>query len=182
MTKRRGSNPIPAQAPARVDDTKLQAATRPSSPALRRRILLVDDDPGVRSSIGAVLCGEGYLVLPARDGKEAITLAAVTEIDLVLLDLNMPVRDGWDTFEQLSREHPLVPVIIATAKPNQLFTALGAGVGALMEKPIEIPILLATITRLLTEPRDEQLKRLAGKSAEFSFARARPDENRNARQ
>jgi DNA-binding response OmpR family regulator len=182
MTKPRGSNPIPAQAPSRIDDAKLQAAARPSSPALRRRILLVDDDPGVRSSIGAVLCGEGYLVLPARDGQEAITLAAVTELDLVLLDLNMPVRDGWDTFEQLSRKHPLVPVIIATAKPNQLFTALGAGVGALMEKPIEIPILLATITRLLTEPREEQLKRLAGKPAEFSFARARTDENRNASQ
>jgi DNA-binding response OmpR family regulator len=72
-----------------------------------------------------------------------------------------------------------VPVIIATAKPNQLFTALGAGVGALIEKPIEIPILLAAIARLLTEPGEEQLKRLAGKPAEFCFARASLDEKRN---
>ena len=175
MTKFRSPNPNLAQA-----GVKLQAAVRPAPPPLRRRILIVDDDPGVRSSLGAVLCEEGYFVLPARDGQEAVALAEVSEIDLVLLDLNMPVRDGWDTFEQLSREHPLVPVIIATAKPNQLFTALGAGVGALLEKPIEIPVLLATIARLLTEPREEQLKRLAGKPADFSFARAYPGETGRA--
>ena len=175
MTKLRGPNPLTAQVSSHAGDAKLQAASCPAPAAPRRRILLVDDDPGVRSSLGAVLCQEGYLVLPARDGQEAIALAEVTDVDLVLLDLNMPGRGGWDTFEQLSREHPLVPVIIATAKPNQLFTALGAGVGALLEKPVEIPVLLSTIARLLAEPREEQLKRLAGKPAEFSFGRARPE-------
>jgi len=56
----------------------------------------------------------------------------------------MPVKNGWDTFEQLTREHPLIPVIIATARPNQLFTAINAGVGALLEKPMDIPMLLRT--------------------------------------
>lgn len=177
MTKSRSSTSIPSQKAPRIEVPKSVTSNRPGSSILRKRILLVDDDPGIRGSVGAVLCEEGYLVLPARDGQEAITLAAATEIDLVMLDLNMPVRNGWDTFDQLSREHPLTPVIIATARPNQLFTALGAGVGALMEKPIEIPILLATIDRLLTEPREAQLKRLAGKPAEFSFARARSDDS-----
>src|SRR5262245_8625955 len=180
MTKTRSSNSNPAQVSLLAEHTKPGQIAPPPQAPLRRRILLVDDDPGVRSSLGAVLCEEGYLVLPARDGQEALALAAATEFDLVLLDLNMPVKDGWDTFEQLSREHPLMPVVIATAKPNQLFTALGAGVAALMEKPIEIPILLATIARLLTEPREEQLKRLSGKTAHFSFVRSRPSEGRNA--
>jgi DNA-binding response OmpR family regulator len=158
------------------EPTSSPAPPSTPAPAARQRILLVDDDPGVRSSIGAVLCQEGYFVLPARDGQEAVALADLMRVDLVLLDLSMPVRDGWDTFEQLSREHPLVPVVIATAKPNQLFTALGAGVGALLEKPVDIPVMLATIARLLAEPRGEQLKRLAGKSADFSFVRPRPED------
>ena len=48
---------------------------------------------------------------------------ANAKVDLVLLDLNMPVKNGWDTFEQLTREHPLISIIIVTARPNQLFTA-----------------------------------------------------------
>jgi len=141
---------------------------------VKKRILLVDDDPGVRSSLGAVLSGEGYLVLPARDGQEALALAAASEVDLVVLDLSMPVKSGWDTFERLSAERPLVPVIIVTARPNQLFTALGAGVGALLEKPLEIPILLHTIGRLLAEPREARLARLAGRASEFAYAPAAP--------
>jgi CheY-like chemotaxis protein len=92
----------------------------------------------------------------------------------VLLDLNMPVKNGWDTFEQLSREHPLIPVISATARPNQLFSALGAGVGALLEKPMDIPTLLRTMRRLLSETTDQRLARLAGKESAFHYRPAMP--------
>jgi signal transduction histidine kinase len=82
-----------------------------SSPPAHQRILLVDDDEGVRSSLQSVLVEEGYGVIPANDGQEALELIASRSIDLVLLDLNMPRKNGWDTFERLSAEHPLVPVI-----------------------------------------------------------------------
>jgi DNA-binding response OmpR family regulator len=81
----------------------------------------------------------------------------------------MPVKNGWDTFEQLTREHPLIPIIIATARPNQLFTALSAGVDALLEKPLDIPTLLRTMENLLAETAEEHLARLAGKNCEFTF-------------
>jgi DNA-binding response OmpR family regulator len=115
------------------------------------------------------------VVIPAGDGQQALELAASTPVDLVLLDLNMPVKNGWDTFERLSVDHPLVPVIIITARPNQFFTALGAGVGALLEKPLEIPVFLNTISRLLTEPYETRLARLAGSPAEFCYARSNHD-------
>ena len=154
------------------------AASRQSDPATLpflgssrspKRILLVDDDATVRDSLNDVLAGEGYCVIPAKNGREALDLVEQSPIDLVLLDLNMPVKNGWDTFEQLSREHPLIPIIIATARPNQLFTALNAGVGALLEKPMDIAALLRTIRKLLAESADRRLARLAGQVAEFHY-------------
>lgn len=138
------------------------------------RILLVDDDPTVRDSLNDVLVAEGYTAIPAANGQQALELVARSPVDLVLLDLNMPVQGGWDTFEQLTREHPLIPVIIATARPNQLFTAINAGAGALLEKPMDIPTLLQTIRKLLAEPVEQRLARLAGKETDFHFKAANP--------
>jgi len=133
------------------------------------RILLVDDDVNVRESLKEVLEGEGYVVVPAENGERALELANESRIDLVLLDLNMPVKNGWDTYERLTDEHTFTPVIIITARPNQLFTALGAGVGALMEKPMDIPTLLRTMETLLAEPPEKHLERLVGRNKEFFY-------------
>ena len=132
-------------------------------------LLLVDDDPGVRDSLGGVLVSEGYVVVPAEDGQRAIDLARTNPVDLVLLDLNMPVKNGWDTFERLTAEHPLVPIIIVTARPNQLFTALAGGAGALLEKPLDIAELLQTIQRLLEKSQADHLARLAGRNTDFVY-------------
>lgn len=148
-----------------------ESITHPApAPERGKRILLADDDPGVRGSLSDVLVSEGYVVIPAHDGQQALELVASTQVDLVLLDLNMPVKNGWDTFERLTVDYPLIPVIIVTARPNQLFTAMGAGVGALLEKPMDIKTLLNTITRLLAEPPRQRLARLAGHVTEFHYA------------
>src|SRR6266853_688659 len=107
--------------------------------------------------------------MPAENGQQALELASRLPVDLALLDLNMPVKNGWDTFEQLTREHPFIPIIILTARPNQIFTALSAGVGALLEKPIDIPTLLRTMENLLAESPERHLARLAGKTKEFTY-------------
>jgi DNA-binding response OmpR family regulator len=137
-----------------------------------KRILLVDDDPTVRDSLKDVLVGEGYCVISAENGQEAVDLAARVPVDLALLDLNMPVKNGWDTFQQLTFDHPLIPIIIATARPDQLFTALSAGAGALLEKPLDIPMLLRTMTKLLAETARQRLARLAGKESAFHYRAA----------
>jgi DNA-binding response OmpR family regulator len=146
---------------------KVKAKTVP--PDRQQRILVVDDEREVRESLANVLKGEGFIVLLAANGAEAIAIASDFLVDLVILDLNMPVKNGWDAFERLSAEHPLVPVIIATARSNQLFTAIGAGVGALLEKPLDIPQLLMTVRRLLTESNEARLSRLIGKEAPFDY-------------
>jgi DNA-binding response OmpR family regulator len=134
-----------------------------------KTILLVDDDRSVRELISRVLEGEGYHVITSVNGKQALDKAETQPVDLVLLDLNMPEKNGWDTFETLTFKHPRVPVVIITARSNQLFTALNAGAAALMEKPLDFPKLLGTINDLLAEPAEAQQARIAGKAAAFHY-------------
>jgi two-component system, OmpR family, phosphate regulon response regulator OmpR len=147
------------------------------------RILVVDDDSSVREMLTRVLVGEGYLVSAAADGTSALEIATATKIDLVLLDLNMPGKSGWDTFERLTAENPLLPVIIVTARANQLFTAMGAGVGALLEKPLHFPKLLQTIEQLLAEPAELRLARMAGsRPVDFHYMHGHRKEQKRQRQ
>lgn len=157
-------------------NTPHSKAVKPVSPApaARKTILLVDDEYSVREMLGRVLVSENYSVLPAENGEEALRLAAGAHVDLVLLDLNMPVRGGWDTFERLTTNNPLLPVIIVTARPNQLFTAAAAGAGALLEKPLDFPHLLQTIRDLLAEPAEARLARMTGHAAAFHYQPAQP--------
>ncbi len=148
-----------------------------SAPARRAaRVLLVDDDSAVRESLCAVLDSAGYSVIPARNGDDALRIIAHAQVDLVVLDLNMPVRGGWETFAEMVRDFPLLPVVIATARPNQLFTALNCGVSALLEKPLDIPAFLRTVEELLAEPPAERVKRAAGQAASFRYGQHKPGE------
>ncbi|HUL51330.1 MAG TPA: response regulator [Candidatus Nitrosotalea sp.] len=149
--------------------------THPAAASVRprKRILVVDDDRSVRVMLTRVLLNEGYLALSAADGGEALETAKGAAVDLVLLDLNMPVKSGWDTFERLAAENPLLPIIVITARPNQLFTALGSGVGALLEKPLDFPRMLGTIEALLAESAESRLARMSGKPSEFHYLPAR---------
>jgi len=133
----------------------------------KRKILLVDDDPGVRQILLRLLAEEDYLVVTAANGAEALELAGTTKLDLVLLDLNMPVKDGWETFEQFATENPLLPIILITARPNQFFPALASGVGALLEKPLDFVKLFHTIQNLLEEPAELRLARSMGRPSAF---------------
>jgi CheY-like chemotaxis protein len=140
----------------------------------KQKILLVDDDPAIRQILVRLLMEEDYIVLAAANGAEALVLNASAKFDLVLLDLNMPVKDGWETFEQLSSKNPLLPIILITARPNQFFPALASGVGALLEKPLDFTKLFHTIRDLLEEPEEERLARLTGRTAAFSYVPPMP--------
>ena len=144
--------------------------------AAKQRILLVDDDAAIRQILVRLLSEEDYLVLTAANGVEALVLAESAKFDLVLLDLNMPVKDGWETFEQLTSMHPLLPIILITARPNQFFPALASGVGALLEKPLDFTKLFQTIHELLEESEELRLARLAGRSTAFNYVPSIPGE------
>lgn len=131
------------------------------------KILLVDDDPAIRQILLRLLSEEGYFVKTAANGIEAAELAGAIQFDLVLLDLNMPEKNGWETFEEISKNNPLLPFILITARSNQLFASLAAGVGGLLEKPLDFTQLFQTIQALLSEPEHVRLARRAGRTSVF---------------
>lgn len=120
---------------------------------MKKTILIVDDDRSVREALANVLLSENYQTIIAPNGAVGIDMATDNSIDLVLLDLNMPKKDGWETFETLNSRFPDLPILIITARSNQLFRALAAEAVALMEKPLDVPELLRTIERLLKNSR-----------------------------
>jgi CheY-like chemotaxis protein len=125
------------------------------------RILVVDDDPSVRAALRDLLDAEGYSVHEAEDGRAAIAAVGEKVPHLVLLDLNMPRKDGWATFERLMTIHPALPVIIVTARPQQGELARSQGAAGFMEKPLKPELLLHLIEKLLAEDAETRLLRSA---------------------
>jgi DNA-binding NtrC family response regulator len=128
----------------------------------KKRVLIVDDDASVRDSISSVLREAGYEVLQSGDGQEAMAKFDSKQIDLLLLDLGLPNKSGWDTFEGFTTQNPMLPVIIITGHARQAAMAMAAGVGALMEKPLDAGRLLQTMQDLLNESEETRLHRLCG--------------------
>jgi DNA-binding NtrC family response regulator len=126
------------------------------------RIMVLDDDEQIRKALLKILRVEGYEVILAGQAGEALDKLERQSIDLLLLDLNLPNKSGWDVFERVTSINPLLPVIIITGKEKQSELAVAAGVGALMQKPLDVPLLLKTIAELLIESPEQRLKRLVG--------------------
>src|ERR1043165_7875837 len=99
--------------------------------AMTKRILLVDDERSIREALRKSLCAENYEVVLAENGQEAIEKHGAQRIDLLILDLNVPVINGWITLERLAAVNPLLPVIIITGRSNQRALAEKAGADAL---------------------------------------------------
>lgn len=149
-------------------------ATSNATPKSSGHILLADDDPSVREMLGRVLESEHYHVSFAKNGREATQRLKAEPPDLILLDLSMPEKDGWDTFNGICDTQPMIPVIIITARPHQYGRALDLGVDALMEKPLHLPLLLKTIKDLLHETEAQRVERLTNPAFKTAFLSQRP--------
>lgn len=143
---------------------------------MKKRILLADDDPGIREMLGRVLESEHYEVFLAGTGREAVAKFTSSVPDLVLLDLNMPDLDGWEAIDLITTTHPFVSVIIITARPKQYEQAADMAVDALMEKPLNLPLLLSAIASLVAESETERVNRLSDPSFKTQYLKD-PAEN-----
>ena len=119
------------------------------------RILVVDDDAAIRQAIAELLAEEGFEVSCAANGAEALReLESTTVPSLILLDLTMPVMDGW-TFRSAQRQDPRlagIPTIVLTAIHGgdpRVFEPLAAD--AFLPKPFDLERLIATVHRLSAE-------------------------------
>jgi two-component system OmpR family response regulator len=131
------------------------------------RILLVDDDSDLRSLIGEVLATAGFEVVDAKDGVEMRLKLAGQDLDLVVLDLNLPKEDGLALCREL-RALGDMPVIMLTARADPIDRIVGLELGAddYITKPFEPRELLARIRtvlrRLSPAQRQGEVKRISG--------------------
>jgi DNA-binding response OmpR family regulator len=140
---------------------------------MKKTILIADDDGSVRRMVARVLESSGYAVILGNTGGDAAVESNGSRPDLVLLDLKLPDREGWESLERDLNLDAAVPVIVMTAWPNQSEQAARRGVDALMEKPLDLPLLLQTVADLLVESQQQRTKRLTERRFPFfKFAHA----------
>ena len=117
----------------------------------KKKILVVDDDPGIRDSLLAFLSRSGFEVALAQDGQDALDALPKTRPDLIILDVMMPRLDGRETLRRLRREGSWLPVILLTqvGEATERAMALEEGADDYINKPFEPHELVARIRAVL---------------------------------
>ncbi|MGG4454154.1 response regulator transcription factor [Brevibacillus porteri] len=117
---------------------------------MKKTILIVEDQQVLREITKEYLLDEGYEVLEAGDGSQALTLFQEHEVHLIILDIMLPELDGWSVCRRI-RKVSNVPILMLTARADEDDTLLGFELGAddYVVKPCSPPILLARAKRLL---------------------------------
>ena len=121
----------------------------------RERILVVDDEAGIRELVGTYLRKEGYRVYEAADGEDALELFRAEPPDLVVLDLRLPGIDGLDVLREMRRNSETF-VIVLTARAEEIDKLLGLELGAddYITKPFSPRELVARVRAVLRRSRD----------------------------
>ena len=115
-----------------------------------RRILIVDDDDSIRELVELVLSDRGYEVLTAADGQTALSLAASTAPALILLDMRMPVMDGWAFASAYhARPGPHAPIVVVTAARDASASAAQIAADAWIAKPFDLEALASLVRRFV---------------------------------
>lgn len=120
-----------------------------------KRVLVADDEPNIRQTIAGVLKGRGAVVFTAEDGAQAAAIIHEHQMDLVISDIRMPHRDGYEIFAAAKRRDADVPVILMTGfgyDPNHnIVRASQEGLSAVLFKPFRVDQLLEEVRKALTE-------------------------------
>jgi DNA-binding response OmpR family regulator len=121
-------------------------------------ILVVDDDADIRLLLRLELSAEGHQILEAGDGAEALAVMAAEPLDLVLLDMMMPVADGWEVLKTVGANAPPIVVITALASEGDRHIAEVLELGAIdvIPKPFDPGWLVRLVDAVLLVEPDER--------------------------
>lgn len=133
-------------------------------------ILLVDDDANLTELLGEYLRGQRFSVRTASNGREGLRALFECKPDLVVLDVNMPVKDGWETLKSL-REASDVPVIMLTARGDEPDVLRGFALGAddYVPKPFSFAQLTARVKAVLGREKTTTEERLQAGDLEVNL-------------
>ncbi len=135
------------------------------------RVLIVEDEPAIADFVSRGLRAEGHAVSVAADGIEGERRALADGVDLVVLDIMLPGRDGLEVLEAVRRERPILPVIVLSARdgvPDRV-AGLDAGATDYMIKPFSFAELAARVRAHLRGPEQARSTRLAGAGIELDL-------------
>jgi CheY-like chemotaxis protein len=120
------------------------------------RILVVDDDTSIRSFVEMALDSEGYAVSTATNGVQALAVTDQVHPDLILLDMRMPIMDGW-TFARMYRDQagPHAPIVVITAATDAGERAAEIQADGFLGKPFDLDELLVLVSKYTTRDEDE---------------------------
>jgi len=110
-------------------------------------ILVVDDDPDLREFLGLVLTSMGFKVTSAANGQEALDVMEGHDPDLILLDMKMPVMNGWEFCRALEGRDARPPIVVLTAAPDPACRAAEVHADGWLGKPFESADLEAIVRR-----------------------------------
>ena len=126
---------------------------------MKRRVLVAEDDPVNRKLIRDLLALAGHEALEASDGSEAVRLAEEEQPDLILMDLQMPVMDGWQATVLLKKQPATknIPIIILTASAmdSDRRRVMSLGPDGYLTKPIDTREFASTISAYFKEQNQE---------------------------
>jgi len=128
---------------------------------MQEKILVVEDEPAILTGIVDLLTGEGFIVNPARDGKEALRLYEEEKPDLILLDIMIPEKSGYDVCKEIRKHDQNVPILMLTAKGQEVDKVVGLEIGAddYIVKPFGVKELIARIRAALRRNQIKPVKR-----------------------
>jgi two-component system, chemotaxis family, chemotaxis protein CheY len=115
-------------------------------------VLIVDDDPNILATVADVLSWEGYPIRTACDGQEALAEVARECPHIVLLDMRMPVLDGWGFAEAVASQRKDLKIVVMTAAINARTWAEQIAADGYLAKPFDIDRLLGEVHRLCPAP------------------------------
>jgi CheY-like chemotaxis protein len=111
------------------------------------RVLVVDDEPDIRATVAEMLEIEGYSVEEAANGADALLAVERRRPDLILLDMRMPVLDGWGFAAEMSRRDMTIPIVVMTAARDAARWASEIAASASLSKPFGFDDLITAVER-----------------------------------
>lgn len=140
-----------------------------------KKILIIEDDPGILLSLKDEFESEGYTVYSAEDGEKGLEIARQQRPDLIILDIMLPVLDGYEVCKRLRMEGDTTPIIMLTVKDKEIDRVLGLELGAddYVTKPFSLRELMARVKAVLrrTEERAKDLTTYNFAQIELDFKR-----------
>jgi CheY-like chemotaxis protein len=116
-------------------------------------VLVVDDDTSILDTVTAILSGEGYDVVSAASGQEALDAMSRAQPVVILLDMRMPVMDGWAVARALRTQGISIPIVVMTAAESAQRWADEVGAAGYLAKPFGLDDLLDAVERFRTRGR-----------------------------